>query len=141
MKKQLNSMFAHLTFFHFFVYGLIFILRISLFFAPARSALCEMILEMPFTQAFPFAALRVGLSAVTSGASHLPPLLHYAFATQLLGDSLKTVHWTVFALLRSAVPYVPQRLMPPLLSLTYIRFAHYRLCYANPHKLFSCKYK
>ena len=27
------------------------------------------------------------------------------FVAQLLGDSLKTVHWTVFALLRSAAPY------------------------------------
>jgi len=28
------------------------------------------------------------------------------FAAQLLGDSLKTVHRTVFALLRSAAPYL-----------------------------------
>ena len=29
-----------------------------------------------------------------------------AFAAQLLGDSLKTVHWTVFALQCRAAPYL-----------------------------------
>ena len=61
--------------------------------------------------AFPFATSRFGSGF--SGFRLSAPLLHYAFTAQLLGDSLKTVHWTVFALLRSAVPYVPQRLRRP----------------------------
>ena len=33
------------------------------------------------------------------------------FAAQLLGDSLKIVHWTIFALLRSVAPYVSGSLL------------------------------